>query len=428
MKLKKVLSSIEGPKDLRIQERIFNILSFNIFFFTVIGVIANILIELNPIVTVASTFGGIISFYFYYLSRYKGFSSGKLMQYYLFAIIGLMGVMYFYNNGIGGTVIYLVFMLLNIFVLIAKRRFQYIVAIGLYLLLLILILIEYNFPHLIIPYDSIEEKVADHTITILYATVFSTFIIIKFKAKMEEDRLLIIEKNRELSKLNKEIYDQNVKIENKKFELEKVLVEVKQRNDYIENLLDELNHRVKNNLQLVISLLDLQMMDEKTENISSPLQETKNRLLSMVLAHQRLYRDDEHAVDIFMPDYIEDLTTSIRSLYGNDLKTEIFDSKIEALYLNVKNVISIGLIINEIITNAFKHAFKDQAEPRIHIDFRYSGNFILEIRDNGSGYNETTARMGMGTSLIKSLARQLKGKFVMTSEIGQGTNYRLEFN
>lgn len=428
MNLVKVLNSIEGSKDLQIEERIFNITSFNIFFFTIIGVVGNILIELNPIVTIASSLGGIISFYFYYLSRFKGYSSGKLIHYYLFAIIVLLGVMYFYNNGIGGTVVYLVFMLLNIFVLIAKKDFQYIVALVLYLLLILLIVAEYNFPHLIAPYNSVEEKVADHAITILYATIFTTFIIVKFKTKMEGDRLKIFENNRELSELNKEIYDQKAKIENKKYALEELLIEVKLRNNYIETLLGELNHRVKNNLQLVISLLDMQILDEGTQNLNSPLQETKNRLISVILAHQRLYGEDEHAVDIFMPDYIKDLTTSIQSLYSRDDKVEIFDLKIEPLYLDVKNVISIGLIINEIITNAFKHAFKDQTEPRIVIDFRYADNFTLEIFDNGCGYYEKAVKRGMGTSIISSLAKQLKGRLVKTSELGQGTNYRLDFN
>jgi two-component sensor histidine kinase len=225
---------------------------------------------------------------------------------------------------------------------------------------------------------------------------------------------------------NKKIEVQKNEIEESKIDLEKIIIELKERNKFIETLLQELSHRVKNNLQLVISLLDMQVVDDESSAQNSNVQDTKNRLTALILVHQRLY-GKQTGTAIFMPDYIKELGESIDFLNKKDSSEKIITYDIEPIELMVEKVISLGLIINEIITNSFKHAFKNTENPQIIVSFNFTKQYNLKISDNGSGFIKSKEKNRTGMSLINSLTKQLEGTLNVNSEIGKGSTFTLNF-
>lgn len=411
-------NSIEGPVELEIEQRIFNISAFSISVFAFVGTILNYLIGLNPIVVGLSFLGGVVAFYLYYLSRYKNRYSNTIIVYYLLAIISILGVMFFYNNGLGGTVAYLIIVLLNVFILVVPNKYLIPVVIILYLFLVSLFLFELKFPIWVTPYISKEEAVIDHITTLLYSMGLTTYVFINFRNKMHKDRREILQKNEEIEIRKNEIQES-------KIDLEKIITELKERNQFIETLLQELSHRVKNNLQLVISILDMQVEDDERSAQTSYVQDTKNRLTALILVHQRLY-GKQTGVAIYMPDYIKELGESIDFL--NKINSEeIITYNIESVDLQVEKVISLGLIINEIITNSFKHAFKTTESPQILISFKYTTYYKLKISDNGCGFINSKKKNRTGMSLIHSLTKQLNGDLYINSDIGKGSTFILTF-
>ncbi|MDI6033218.1 sensor histidine kinase [Flavobacterium sp. LB2P84] len=295
-------------------------------------------------------------------------------------------------------------------------------------MLTLLIASHYAFPQLITPYNNNEEAFIDHAITMLYTMFFTTYIIATFRKKMFEDRKIIVSKNNELETLYQEISIQKAELKTTTEELKIALEKTNERNKYIETLIKELSHRVKNNLQLVISLLDIQSMNISDLKSKEAINDAKNRLLSMLLAHQKLY-NIENAISIYMPEYIDQLAEMTQSTYK-----EFYDECIEvdclSIRLEVEKVIPLGLIINEIITNSFKHAFKETKEPLIKIAMAQTNqNYTLTITDNGSGFEKNENHKGMGLSIVKALTKQLHGNFEIkkTTESKSGTTSSLEW-
>lgn len=410
---------LEGPTELGIEQKIFNISSFSISVFAFCGTFLSYIIGLNNIVVGLSLLGCISTFYLYYLSRFKNKYSNSLITYYLILVISILGTIYFFNNGLGGTIVYIILALLNVFIIVVPKNFQYWVVIILYLILIVLFLLELKFPSWVTPYISIKEAVIDHISTLFYCMGLTTYVIINFRNKMLKDREVILNKN-------KEIEIQKNEIETSKNYLERTILDLKERNNFIETLLQELSHRVKNNLQLVISLLDMQLMDKDNATQNSSVQETKNRLTAVILVHQRLY-GKQTGMAISMLDYIKELCEYIVFLNKVNSSQEIITYDIQPVELKVEKVISLGLIINEIITNSFKHAFKNIENPQIKVSFTFTNHYTLKISDNGSGFIISKENYKTGMSLINSLTKQLNGELNINSEIGRGSSFLLTF-
>jgi two-component sensor histidine kinase len=334
--------------------------------------------------------------------------------------------MFFFNGGTQGAVLYLIIMLLNIFLLVVPSTYQYFVGIALYSTLMLLIAIEFFFPKSIVPYHSTNEMLLDHVITISYSVFFTTAIIVLFRKKHLEDRKKILSQNESLLLLNQQINAQKNELEEKTKQLELAIESANERNKYIETLLKELNHRVKNNLQLVSSLLKKQANLSTDNSTKVALLDTKNRLLSLILLHQRLY-GNENTTQIFMPKYLKELAESILISYHSIEEEDIiYDT--DDVWLDVELAISIGLMANELITNSFKHAFDTISEPKLFISFkRDRTNFILRIKDNGVGMNKNSESSSFGMELIELLTKQLKGKLEKESS-SNGCTFTLTFN
>ena len=426
--LKRKKFSVGGnDTDFNLEHRIFNISCFMITIFGILGGLGNYFSELHIATVWLSVIGVLISGYLYYVARVRKIFSTTVIIIYLAATVMVLGLMFFFNNGTQGTILYLIIMLLNIFLLIVPTRYQYFVGGVLYLTLFILIALEFIFPQWIVPYHSVEEMLTDHILTMFYTVFFTTSIIVLFRKNYLSDRKKILSQNDSLVLLNQQINFQKEELENKTKQLLLAIETSNERNKYIETLLKELNHRVKNNLQLVISLLQKQANSSPDDSVKDALLDTKNRLVSLILIHQRLY-GQENATSIFMPKYLKELTESILISF-NDLAEDNIMYDTDEVWLNVETAISVGLIANELITNSFKHAFHGTEEPKLIISFKKTGTENrLSIRDNGIGMQEDKADTSFGMELIGLLTKQIKGQVEKKCEANKGCCFTIIFN
>lgn len=184
-------------------------------------------------------------------------------------------------------------------------------------------------------------------------------------------------------------------------------------------LLAEVNHRVKNNMAVIIGLLNMKRNNTQNDETRQDMEDVKARVMSMALVHDRMYSDgNASAVD--MDGYVDDLVKEISHSFNLSNKVK-FVVSVEKLTIDVSVAIPLGLIINELITNSMKHAFNQTPEPIIFIQIvRSDGNLLhVTIRDNGRGLQDIkfgTDRMGM--VLIEALTEQLGGTHAFSEDVG----------
>ncbi|MUH38092.1 sensor histidine kinase [Zobellia amurskyensis] len=205
---------------------------------------------------------------------------------------------------------------------------------------------------------------------------------------------------------------------------------IKNRLNERDTLLKEIHHRVKNNLQVITSLLSLQSSFIKDDKIKGLFRYSQYRINSMAIIHEMLYRSKDLS-RINYGDYVQQLaSTLVSSMKGSDKK---IDLKIEAeeLHLNLDTSVPLGLMINEIITNSLKYGFKNKNEGLIAIKFeklKYP-NFLLHIGDNGTGFSDEIDfrnTKSLGLKLIHMLTLQLKGT-IEKDNTENGTHYIITF-
>jgi PAS domain S-box-containing protein len=194
-----------------------------------------------------------------------------------------------------------------------------------------------------------------------------------------------------------------------------------------ELLLKEIHHRVKNNLQIISSLLSLQIVSTGNEIASVSLKESQNRIRSMALIHEKLYQSSDLAVIDFR-EYVQSLVISLTRSYVLNHALKI-DVDIEAVSLDIDMAIPCGLIINELISNSLKYAFPGGQAGEIHISLhRNGGQYCLAVSDNGVGLPpdldfRNTASLGL--QLVTTLAGQLNG--TVDCPPGKGTTFVITF-
>ncbi|PHN93766.1 histidine kinase [Maribacter sp. 6B07] len=213
-------------------------------------------------------------------------------------------------------------------------------------------------------------------------------------------------------------------IAEQKFIIENSLVEK-------DSLLKEIHHRVKNNLQMVSSLLSLQTKNTRSKAAIAALEEGKSRVKAMALIHQKLYQNDDLSV-IEMQGYIESLINSIQSVYkkgGHNINITI---DAEGVELDIDRAIPFGLILNELVSNSFKYAFPhDDSNGKIYIHLRKIAGQegFFEYTDNGIGLPEDTderANSSMGIRLMNRLANQLQTS-LNTDKTNEGVRFWFNF-
>ena len=199
-----------------------------------------------------------------------------------------------------------------------------------------------------------------------------------------------------------------------------------------EILLKEIHHRVKNNLQVISSLLRLQSHSVKDEAAKSALLEGQNRVLSIALIHQKLYQDEQLDTVEFAT-FADELFSQLNGVFRKPDVDVNFINEVPEMFLGIDIAVPLGLILNELITNSFKYAFKDSVKPAITLKFKKDGQSILTYSDNGPGLpgdiNFERSKT-LGLKLVSRLSKQLHGsasyiknEFVIYFNENEAANY-----
>lgn len=201
--------------------------------------------------------------------------------------------------------------------------------------------------------------------------------------------------------------------------------ELAKKNQEIELLLKEIHHRVKNNLQTISSLLNLQSATISDPAALKAVQESQNRVRSMSLIHQKLYQDKNLAT-VEMKDYLETLAQTLLDTYGNMEGRVKLHFPMSDLELDVDTAIPLGLIANELITNSLKYAFPEDRRGKIEVSLSLDDDqqYCLRIADDGLGiqaHTNTQTGTGFGSRLIQLLAIQLNGRVEIQDDGGVTT-------
>lgn len=196
-----------------------------------------------------------------------------------------------------------------------------------------------------------------------------------------------------------------------------------------ELLLREIHHRVKNNLQVVSSLLSLQSRKISDEKALEAVTASRNRVKSMALIHQNLYKEDD-LTGIDIADYIDKLANSLMSSYKVDEDKIEVKTDIQSMSLDVDTTIPLGLILNELITNALKYAFPEGRSGTVAIDLKEKEDILeLEVRDNGIGYDPNAERgeesSSFGFNMIDAFCKKLKAEWEVRNDNGTVVSMRI---
>lgn len=254
--------------------------------------------------------------------------------------------------------------------------------------------VEYGF------WDSVERiQIVDKSI--LYSVYFEVIFAVITLAYL---LYVIIENNRKpdiiLNEKNKELVKQNKRI--KASDEEKTV------------MLKEIHHRVKNNLQIVTSLLRLQMEDLKSDEAIGKFKESINRIIAMSMIHEKMYQSDS-LNKINIQDYFKELTDDIKTSYNlNNVVSIKLKCKIDQL--DIKTLVPLALLVNELLSNSLKHAFTEIQAPEVTIEFSELGEdlFLLMYSDNGK-WVEPSNKKTLGLELITSFCEQMEGELDFSS-------------
>jgi two-component sensor histidine kinase len=187
-----------------------------------------------------------------------------------------------------------------------------------------------------------------------------------------------------------------------------------------ETLLKEIHHRVKNNLQVISSLLNLQARFIKDETAIDAVKEGRNRVKSMAMIHQKLYQGD-NLTGVSIQEYIENLVDSLEKSYGISYEKVESRLDIEPIVLDIDTMIPLGLILNELVSNTYKYAFPGNKTGSLHITLKKKDqNLLLTVSDDGIGYDPEGSKksQSFGLTLIQSLMEKLKADMEVVHQNG----------
>jgi two-component sensor histidine kinase len=213
-------------------------------------------------------------------------------------------------------------------------------------------------------------------------------------------------------------------LSHKNIELQRQNEMIRSRDEEKTIMLKEIHHRVKNNLQVITSLLRLQMYEIDNKVEAEKFNDSINRVMTMSLIHEKMYQSEELS-RINLHEYFKGLSNDLLDSYQTDINVDlIIDLRIDRVGL--KSIVPLALIYNELFSNSLKHAFEGVAHPKIQVSLDYGeeGYFVFVYQDNGS-WKESNRSKSFGSELIASLTSQLEGEMKITTT--PETSYEFRF-
>ena len=197
-----------------------------------------------------------------------------------------------------------------------------------------------------------------------------------------------------------------------------------------DKLLQEVHHRVKNNLAVISGLVELQNFYTRDEKASAILQQSRSRIKSIAVLHEKLY-ESKSLERIDMKSYVDELLYFIRLTFANQNKEIVIETDIPVLELGMAAALPFSLLLNELLTNSYKHAFRERDAGHIYMSLRRNGGgaVLFQYTDNGCGfdYANFSKDQSLGLNLVDTSCRQLKGRMNFASTAGGGVKFTLEF-
>lgn len=227
--------------------------------------------------------------------------------------------------------------------------------------------------------------------------------------------------------LEQKVTEQTATIVKEKNALEASIQTIEKQNREKEVLIEEINHRVKNNLQFIMAMLEMQMDKEYSKEVLQALLGTSRRIKAMSLVHELLYNKKDNP-GLSMISYIYELTDNLKEMADMSAQPVTIKLDIDDIIMNSRKALAIGMIISELVSNSFKYAFKNVAEPLIQIQLKKDHNSImLLVEDNGKGCSDNDqSAPGLGKRLVDIFSRQLEGTYEIKTN-GKCT-YKLYIN
>jgi len=198
-----------------------------------------------------------------------------------------------------------------------------------------------------------------------------------------------------------------------------------------DTLLSEIHHRVKNNLAVISGLLELQNYYVNDEKASAILKESSNRIKSIALLHEKFY-ENKNLDSVEIRSYVDELIHYIKLSFTNDKKDVKIHAQIDRINLPMNQALPFSLLINELTTNSYKHAFKGKESGNIYISVsKLKNDFLFKYKDDGVGFDSSriSSNGSLGMNLIEAFSKQLKGEIFLNSSNSTetGMDFKLIF-
>lgn len=422
-KINAVVTRLTGnPHQFTLEHRLFNLMLFLIILIAVWGSAYNYSLHLPMYTVYPCLIALAVAIFTFYLGRVrKAYSEPMIYPIVVLSTI-ILGFIFFLNSGSAGPMVIFILAMYHIFVILTNGRHQYTILIMLLVSVFTLYTVELMHPEFVSPYSGPVARFWDTLITFSVSTVILISSTIMFKRNYNNERRMLAQRNMELNESNAIIREQKVMLEQKTEHLEAALSELQEKNQTIHSLMKELNHRVGNNLQMIYSLLNMQEMEIPDQKARQSIGQAKNRILAISLLHQKLYRS-EQARDIDLPAYIRELCGYLVQdiMPPVDMKISFQPPDFRS---DIKASIHIGLIVNEIITNALKHAWLPAHVDRkivVHASVEDNNRLEMILTDNGKGFAQKKnawADSRFGLRFVQSVLDQYSGEMNLTNQSG----------
>lgn len=261
--------------------------------------------------------------------------------------------------------------------------------------------------------SAIVDGFIDYNVVLFLLLTYTSYAItVGYKVRLYKDEAetIILQQNQKLEKL----------IVERTLDLQQETNRANLQSERLRMALRELNHRVRNNLAVVSSLLKLQSNNIDPGKMPDAFQESRQRVDAMALIHQQLYQSEE-VTTIDVGAFMAKLTRVLGEAYGYNERSLRVEQELDEVVLAVEQAIPLGLLLNEVLTNAFKYGLSQVESPYLQLRLRQETALYVEVWDNGPGLNEEIwqkNRDSFGHRLIEALTHQLDGRYALSGDQG----------